>query len=335
MKRILSPRVLIPTVVSLALFTFLIGFSEPHKLLHALALPPDRIGWVLGLMLFYEILRGGAWFLFLRRLDIQASLSEIAFCFSGGEVAKSLPGGVFFQNYLLNKVMGAHFSYSSGASTALLALEGTVTYLALLVMGLPLLPWLRPALGGLAGAFAIVVVLSRFYALPARLLTWASRHHHPRVRGLAVHLDQFMRGGRTLLAYHLLVPGLLLVALYLGANGMVLYTIGHQFAIPRLNPEAAMDVLAFSIFVPLIFPVPIQFGFTELTGLGALAAYGASRGDAIATMIAYRAWGMGLSMLFGITMMLLMPRQLAKALGKRSHEPHPPGHEELDERKAA
>lgn len=328
MKRLLSPKVLIPTILSLALFTFLIGFSEPHKLFQALALPPLHIGWMAGLVLAYMIIKGTAWFIFLHRLDIQASLPEIVFCFSGGEVAKSLPGGVFFQNYLLNRVMGAHFAYSAGASTGLLALEGTATFLALVALGLPHLWWLRPVLLVFAALALTVVFAAWRFSLVPRLLVWAQNHHHPRVQAAAVHLEHFLRGVRTLFAAHLLVPGLLLVGLYLGALTAVLYVLGTQFPIPQFSYVPAINVLAFSIFVPLIFPFPIQFGFTELTGLGAMVAYGIGRGDAIAVMVAYRVWGSGLSMLLGILGMVMLPRQLSKALGKEQHHPHPPGVEE-------
>lgn len=313
-KRLLSPKVLIPTILSFALFSFLIGLSGRKELLSALALSPARAGMVTGLVFAYFAFKGLAWFLFLRRLDIKASPPEIAFCFSGGEVAKNLPGGVFFQNYLLNRIMGAHFAYTAGASLALMGLEGVVTYVVLLCLGLPHLPWLRGILGLLAGVGLGVLAASWWWALPHRMIQWGRTHRHARIQAAAGHLDHFVLALKTLSALHLITPGILLVAGFLASQALMLYVIAAQLPIAAIGILPSIDVLAFSIFLPLVFPFPIQFGFTELSGVAAMMFFGAGRKEAIAAMIAYRVWGMGVSMLMGLIGMLLMPRLLSKAL---------------------
>ncbi|MBU6427737.1 MAG: flippase-like domain-containing protein, partial [Cyanobacteria bacterium REEB65] len=259
-----------------------------------------------------------AWLLFLKRLDVKAGIREILFCFSGGEVAKNLPGGVFFQNYLLNRVMGAHFTYTAGASLALLGLEGVVTFVVLLVLGLPHFPWLRPILGILAGAGVTAIAASYYGALPRRLISWGRAHHSRRVQELAEHLDYLVRALKVLTALRLITPGILLVAGFLVAQAMTLSVVSAQVPMVQLPIVSAFDVLAFSIFIPLVFPFPIQFGFTELSGVAAMIAFGAGHKAAIAAMIAFRVWGVGLSMLLGIAGMLLMPKLLVKTLSPLS-----------------
>ena len=312
--RFFSPKVIIPTVISLAIFFFLIGLSGRQTLFRALVLPPIQIGELVGLVLISMIFQGATWFLFLRRLDVQATLPEIAFCFSGGAVAKNLPAGVFFQNYLLNRVMGAHVSYTAGASISLIALEGVVTFFFLLVLGLPSAPWLRWALGLIASVSILIILASWHHQLPNRLLNWGRQHHHPRIQQAAQEIDHFVSGLRILMAVHLLTPGMLLIAAFLAAQGLTLYVICTHLPIPQMGILPSMDVLAFSIFLPIIFPFPIQFGFTEVSGVAAMMAFGASQPKAIAAMLSFRLWGLGLSIILGLLGMLMFPEQMKKAL---------------------
>ena len=313
-KRLFSPRILIPTILSLALFMFLVGLSGRNELLSALALTPAHAGEVIGLALAYFACKGVAWYLLLRRLDIKASPPEIAFCFSGGEVAKNLPGGAFFQNYLLNRIMGAHFAYTAGASLSMMGLEGVITYVILLTLGMPHVPGLRALLGVIAGVGLTVLAASWWWDLPRKLIDWGRAHHNQHIQGAAVHLEHFIRGLKTLAALHLITPGLVLVGGFLVAQALTLYIVATQLPIPQLTIIPSLDVFALSIFLPLVFPFPVQFGLSELSGMAAMMAYGADRRQAIAAMIAFRVWGVGVTMLLGVVGMLVMPECLKRAL---------------------
>ena len=314
MKRLISPRLLIPTILSLALFMFLVGLSGPDELRSALMLTPAHVGEVLGLACMYFVCKGVAWYLLLRRLDVKASPSEIAFCFSGGEVAKNLPGGAFFQNYLLNRIMGAHFAYTAGASLSMMGLEGVITYILLLILGLPHVPGVRALLGIIAGVGLAVLAASWWWELPRRLVDWGRAHHSQAIQSAAVHLEHFIRALKTLAALHLVTPGLLLVGGFLVAQALTLYIVATQLPIPQLTVIPSLDVFALSIFLPLVFPFPIQFGLSELSGMAAMMAYGADRQQAIAAMIAFRVWGVGVTMLMGAVGMLVLPELLKRAL---------------------
>lgn len=315
MKRLLSPKVLIPTILTLAFFAFLIGLTRPRKLLRALILPPATLTAMLGLTILYMGIKGLAWGLFLRRLGIQARPGEIAFCFCGSEITKSLPGGVYFQNYLLSRVSDAPFSYSAGASLALVVMEGVVSYLALLAMGLPYLPWLREALLLLGMLIAIVIWLGQRYAWTSRLVAYGNAHGHRQIQQLAIQVAAFFEGIGILASPWMLLIGGLLVAGYLGAMAAMLYLVGLHLPVLWSVAEA-VRVLAFSIFIPLLVPSPVHVGFTEISGVGALVGAGLKLATAIAIILSYRVWSQGLSMGFGLLGMLAMPRKLARALGK-------------------
>jgi len=53
------------------------------------------------LMVAYEAVHGLQWHLLLRALGLRAPLRTQIFTFLSGEIAKTLPIGNYFQNYLL------------------------------------------------------------------------------------------------------------------------------------------------------------------------------------------------------------------------------------------
>ncbi|MBU6428693.1 MAG: hypothetical protein KGR26_06780, partial [Cyanobacteria bacterium REEB65] len=61
MRRLLSPTVLVPTILSLAIFSLLIGMIGRQQLFSALALTPARAGIVLGLLVAYFLCKAFAW----------------------------------------------------------------------------------------------------------------------------------------------------------------------------------------------------------------------------------------------------------------------------------
>jgi hypothetical protein len=194
---------------------------------------------------------------------------------------------VYLENYLLKGTLGEGFGRSAAATTWMLITEILVCLLALMVIGVPDWPWVRPlAIGIGVGMLAVGVVLFK-----TRLAHHWLEHWHPQqqwLKSACTGLMDFLEGSKRLLSWHTFVYGLPLAAIYLGAYTTALYAIGLALQAPAWSWEKATAAYAFSLVVVLLVPVLPHLGAIEASGLGVLLQYGLLRNVAVGSFLTLR-----------------------------------------------
>src|SRR5437763_527910 len=124
MKVACSPRVVVPLVLGIGIIAVLLGYANVGRVLQAAsAFQPHYFLLILLFTLAYEALRAVQWLLFLRVLNHRKAWRGCLMSFMGGEMAKVLPGGQYFQTYLLRQAQGLPMARSAAATTIIIWLE--------------------------------------------------------------------------------------------------------------------------------------------------------------------------------------------------------------------
>jgi len=227
------------------------------------------------------------WIYLLDHLGVVAPRREAILAFTGGNLTKYLPGGSYFQNYLLYETSHVDPAFSFVATTLMVLMEPAVALIFLLVIGIDGWVWLRWLLViglPLAGLFA--AGLYRFIESPL-LPRWLTGH-----RLFAAVADQVVRFrdglGRIARPRILLTTVALSVALVL-FEGLAIYLVARALRIEGLSVTAALAAYYFSIGVALIVPIFTNLGTLEAGGVAALITLGVSREGAVAIMVLDRA----------------------------------------------
>src|SRR5438067_9431372 len=146
MKVACSPRVVVPLVLGVGIIAVLLGYADVGRVLQAAS--TFQPGYILLILLFtlaYEALRSVQWLLFLRVLNHRKAWRGCLMSFMGGEMAKVLPGGQYFQTYLLRQAHGVPMARSAAATTIIIWPEVVICLVAVLIVALGSWMWVRPA----------------------------------------------------------------------------------------------------------------------------------------------------------------------------------------------
>lgn len=320
MKKLLQPQVLIPLVLGIAILAALLAFSNVKKVL-ALMVGFQRLDllFFLLLMIAYEAIRCTQWHFLLKKLDIHVPLRAQVFSFAGGEVTKSMPIGNYFQNYILQVAEGTDFGLSSAATTLIVLTEVAVSLIGVVILGLgSWTSWLRPLIIIGVAVFAGLVWLFVKLHHAGRPPRWVMEHRLTR-KGLA-ELRNLWEGAEALLHPRTLLIQSLLGAAYLVAGGAGLYVVVNGLGVHGVSFPQALAVYLFSLGFGLIFPLPIDIGVTEISGVGAFLAIGVSRDAAVGVMLINRVLGIGASLAISLLVMAALPDQVRAVLRHRSRQ---------------
>jgi uncharacterized membrane protein YbhN (UPF0104 family) len=115
---------------------------------------------------------------------------------------------------------------------------------------------------------------------------------------------------RSLLALRTLRDNLVPVVLSLAIVAVDVWLLGRAVGIHGFSFPAAAVAYGFSTLVLVLTPVPTDLGTTEASGAGVLLAYGATRPQALATLLLLRILLTGATMLLTGPLLLVMSRQL-------------------------
>ena len=315
-----TPKAIVTGVLSLTLVSLLLSFSDFKVLLKAILLPGTTIAGLFGLMLPYLAAKWIVWLRLLRQAGIDAPWPDVFFSYMGGEMTKSLPGGIYFQNYLLSLLSGHRVAEGVATSTVLVGMEAAVTMAMILMLGIPGWPWVRPLMVCIALGWIVLLFSLWRFNLVARLRPWADRGH-PMIARLLEQAHIFSLGLKAIWHPLLWLELILLSAIYLVAAGSQLFLIAYRLDPHALSFGGANAAHAFSLLLPLMSPIPIQIGFAELTGTGALMAEGIPRGIAISLIFAFRLWNNGLVYPIALPVMLAMRSRLHQVLRGRQEPP--------------
>ncbi len=319
LKKLLTPRVIVPAVLSAGFLAFIVTFGDAGKVLQQIALAaPRAVIPVFFLTILYLTVKGAQWHIYLRRLDIRPKRKEFLVPYAGGEFSNSLPFGVYLENYLLKGSLGEGFGKSAAATTWMLITEILVCLLALIVIGIPGWPWVRPlAAGVVVGMVAFGAVCIKTRLVKERLERWKPRKKW--AKSACEGLKDFLDGSSQLFSWHTFAYGLPLTTIYLGAYTTALYVIGVTLQAPNWGWNNATASYAFSLVIVLLVPVLPHLGAIEVSGLGALLQYGMPRALAAASLLTLRMLTTGTIFLACGLVLIVYHRQVEKIFRRLSN----------------
>jgi hypothetical protein len=312
-RKLLAPKIVIPTVLGVALIGALVGVSDAGAIASVMQRlrPEYAIGFVL-LMVVYETVRGVQWHVLLRGLGLRVPFDAQAFSFVLGEATRTAPIGNYFQNYLLTRIEGEDFGRTSAATTLIVLTEVGWTLIAIVVIGVDGWTWLRPLILIGLGVFACLALLVYRLERGASAPHWMKRYKLTRTA--LDELARFRRGVETLVHPRPLAAESLLCAGYLVTAAVGLYVLTRGVGVDHLSFWQILAIYAFSLAAGLILPLPIDLGVVELTGAGALVASGVSREEAVSIMLLNRLLSVGAAVVIAAIGTLLLRDELREAL---------------------
>jgi uncharacterized protein (TIRG00374 family) len=130
-------------------------------------------------------------------------------------------------------------------------------------------------------------------------------------------LHQFQEGVRTLLRVDVLVGATLLGFTYVTVAGFALYLVVLGVGARGLNVQDVLAVHYFSLAFSLIFPLPIDIGVAELSGVGAFAAVGYERSYAVGAVLVNRVLSLGSAIAIALLVVIVLHDEFLLALRGR------------------
>jgi uncharacterized membrane protein YbhN (UPF0104 family) len=306
----LTPQIIFPTIVGLGLLAYVSSLASSKSSGQQLWEVLQRTWAVVLILTFpYLIARALVWYRLMLRLGIRVPWRQAAVSFAGGEMTKSLPGGVYVENYLLGRLVhfGRHsFIRSTMATTAMLGLEALVAVPLALIVGVPGEPWVFWLLIGVVAGWLVLLVL-------AWLLVHYFAHRAASGNGsllikAALLLDEFLHAGRELLEWNTLlecVPTAIYMLVYVVDLYAILLALHVHIGFVHVAGIYCLVVLAV-----ILIPIPTEIGIAEFTGYGALLAYGVVPSLAALAMLSLRLLATGMTIVVAGIVMLLLREEL-------------------------
>lgn len=320
LRRLFRPNVLIPVILIVAAIALLFSFGNSARILATMeSFNPVDLIWVFLLTVAYEGIRFVQWWYLLRHEGVSVPLQAQIFSFAGGESTRFMPIGNYFENYLLTAAEGVDFAFSSAVTTMTVLLEVAVCLTGLVILGLGGWWWIRPVI--VIGVALVAALAWLFHRFRRTLDTpaWICRNRNAKRawETVAGELRQFGGGVKKIIRWRTLLISYLLAAAYLVAAGGILFVILAGLGWGSTPFGDVLAVYFFSLAFGLIFPLPVDFGVTELSGVGAFLVAGVDRNVAISAMLINRVLTLGFSVVIGIIVSLVLRNELRKALQAR------------------
>jgi hypothetical protein len=284
MKKLLKPKTIIPAILSAALIGGLFAFANaPRVVLLIFHLAPIFLLYFFATIVVYHAVRCVQWLLLLHHLKVKAGLRARIFSYLFGAVSMYLPGGSYFQNYVLYETKDADPARTSAATTIIIFSEPLVGMLIVLVLGIDHWTWLRWAIGiGMpavsAGLFGI------FWWLRAKgLPDWLERR--TLVKRIHGSVDQFIASMAHFRNPLVLGTQAVITAVYLVIGGVGLWLVELMLRLHAPSLTGCIAGYAFAIAAAMFVPLFTDLGSLEVGGVIALVGAGASKHGAVAMMI--------------------------------------------------
>jgi uncharacterized membrane protein YbhN (UPF0104 family) len=307
-------EVVLPVVVAAGLLGYVLSIAvAPRSASQLWAVIQQTWLPILILTLPYLASRLWVWNRLLLQLGFTIPWRQLAASFAAGEMTKSIPAGVYTQNYLLGKLN--HFSQvstvrSSMATTAILGLEALVAVPIVLVVGVPGAPWLFWTVLGTVLAWLAVLVLA--WALAQYGAHRLDPQHRPLLHRIAELAEEFLEAGAELIAWRTLVsviPTVIYMLVYVVDMHLILRALGYG----NISLFHTMVIYAAIVLAVVLVPIPTELGRTEITGLNALVAYGVPASTAAIAMLSLRLLATGTTVLGAGALLFLLRDELRVA----------------------
>ena len=268
---------------------------------------------VLFLTVPYLVARALVWHELLMELGINTSWRQLAVAFAGGELTKSLPAGVYTQNYLLGRLERfgqLSLVRSSTATTAMLGLETLLAVPVVLIIGIPGFSWLFWTLIGIIAAW--IVVLAVAWLLAQHWAATAGPGRRAWLRRGSRLAKEFLEAAAELVAPRTLLT-LVPTALYMLIYVIELYAITRAVGVHNVTFVHTMAIYGVIVLAVVLIPIPTELGITEFTGLGALEAFGVPGSTAAIIMLSLRLLATGMTIVVAGVLFFLLRGELAAA----------------------
>lgn len=300
LRRLLRPRIIVPGVVSLAIIGGLLAFANVGKLADLIAgVRPGYLAIAVLFMLGYNAVRSAQWFYLLDKLEIVAPRRDEALAYIGGALAKYLPGGSYFQNYLLYETSGVDPAVSSVATTLIVLTEPVIALLYLFALGVDQWMWLRWLIG-IGLPLALLFAAGVFLLIESeRQPRWLTNRRLYQV--MADELVRFRDGLARMAHPGILFTQSLFSLVFVAFEGFALYLVALALRINGLSVTAALAAYCFSVAVALVVPIFTDLGTLEAGGVAALIAMGVTRHGAVGIMVIDRALIIAVAMALALT----------------------------------
>lgn len=246
----------------------------------------------------------------LAGLDLHPGWKRLVLAFSVGELALTLPFGIFAQNWVLSNHRHEHFGRSSAATVVMLLVEALALLVFLAAAGIPGWPELSPiAAAFAAGLVVLVVAVLRFEQLARHLVHRVKR---PLPHRVLVEILELLLGLKRLSNPRALVINVAVAGLYLAALTLAFTAVGRDVGLSHLSYLGASSIYAFSLAVVLICGGLVsQIGTLEILGMGAAQAWGFSFTEGLALMLGFRVVWTGVMWLINLPVVVFLWRSLA------------------------
>lgn len=320
-KVLLQPRIVVPILLTAALLGFAFSITDLPKVIGSISrIKLSAIVISLGLAFAYLVLKGLVFVFFLKALKIFPNWRALLLSYAVGEMALTIPAGIYAQNYVLKEAQGEDFSRSAAATTWMLALEEALALLTLLILGIPHWNWLRPAILAFCGLMGVILlILVKSHALRNRLFHWAS---HSRFKQLGAGLIEFAQSLQDLLVPRVILLGGLLTVAYLGALVGAFWMIAHGMGMKEFTFLQATTVYLFALGVMiLVGNFATNVGVIEVVGLGAAQAWGYSLTEGLAMLLGFRLVWIGSVWLLSAPVVGLLFGLLRRSSGYQRQKP--------------
>jgi len=312
LRAVLRPSIILPLLLSAALLAVALSLGDLGQALGQVQMIPLQVlAFALGLAGIYLVIKCWQLNLLLRHTNLHPGWQRLVLAFAVGELALTLPLGIFAQNWMLSATAKgeSYFGRSSAATVVMLIVETLVALLVLAVIGIPRWPQLQPV----AALFAAGLLVSGFVALRfdylVARLPQDSRHKLVRMAVAQVH--GLVRGLQRIYQPRLLLISLVSSTAYLLALAVAFLLVGRHMGMPHLGLREAATIYDFSLTVVLMFGgLFSQIGLVEVLGIGAAQAWGLSLSDGLALMLGFRLVWTGALWLINLPLVCVLWRRL-------------------------
>lgn len=308
LRALIRPGFVLPIMLAVALLITAFKIGNVGSVVGRIQAIPIRI-MILALLLGLVYLALKFWQLhrLLHDLHLYPDWRQVLLAFTVGELALTLPFGIFAQNWVLSTRTHLHFGRTSAATVVMLLVETLVVLLYLAVVGAPRWPELSPlAAFCAAGLLAVIFITLRFDHALRRL---ARKVRHPLAHRVLVGILELVMGLKRLSNPRVLLINVGLAALYLAALTAAFTLVGHGVGLYRLHFVTATGIYAFSLAGVLLFGGLIsQIGTVEVLGMGAAQAWGFSFTDGLALMLGFRLVWTGVMWMLNLPALLTLLR---------------------------
>ncbi|HKJ87398.1 MAG TPA: lysylphosphatidylglycerol synthase domain-containing protein, partial [Gammaproteobacteria bacterium] len=287
LRTLLRPSVFLPILLAAALIFFLLSLADLPEVFSRIR----RISWGAmascgALAAGYVVVKGTVLRGLLRGLGYRTRWRGFLLAYAIGELAVTVPSGVYAQNYVLSRLGAAPPGHSSAATTLMILVETITVMVALALLGIPGWGWVRPLMGVLvAGHIGAIILVVNSAAVRRWLRSFRGRLVGPLAHGVL----GMITGVRQLGTFRQLFPATVLTSLYLSFLGVGLLVIAHATGLSGLTLVQALSIYFVALWVTLLVgSILTQLGVIEAMALGAAQAYGFGLEEALAAILGFR-----------------------------------------------